>query len=638
MSLLLCFAVQQAEAGGTAPPEPGWTLSLGTEDRNLLFPIQVAQDPSRQRAFVYSGQSQSLAVVDTQTHEILGVRQASSRGTHLTVAPGGLLWGWGSVGGYHFDHDTGTEIGFEGATYGLSTLLHVQPLADGTTWLVGTDDAGSAAVRVDADLAQIQAVSLGDAATEARTIADDHVALYRGGVIPPVVEMWELGSGTLQASCPMAVQPTDWMPFDDTLVGIVKKDGIAVVDCERSYLVQAAEGSDNVSVMPQDGGFIVFDKTSFSVAYESEIRVYDHDRWTIPPVPRLAQLIEGAGRGGVDAVLDATTDVIWSASENSTSLTGTSVSSGEVVADISLGQHLESIAWDPDVEDRLWLTQRLNDRVVSVVPQPPGVVAEATAEIPWATAPELVGDKLWVVNQLWGELYALDADTLEVEVQIDLGFDVTDRNLMFTDLAYHPGRDSLFMTWWPDYQLQERDPDTGEVLATWPITMQGDQEQEARLEIHLDGDFAYVVRTVDMQVERFDLEGKTSEVNADLAETAESLVRLQYSALSESGTVLYVGPYAFNTSPLERNVALDRTWSLPIRDVGGCWLAWSEPDRLELQDPDGIVLWSHQLDITVPVVLKPEIVFEPAWGNRLLLADASAGVLRSWTVDVTCPD
>jgi hypothetical protein len=209
------------------------------------------------------------------------------------------------------------------------------------------------------------------------------------------------------------------------------------------------------------------------------------------------------------------------------------------------------------------VTGRLSDTLVRI---DDGVVTAESSAVHWPYSPSYDArrDRLWLLAHTTGVVWGLDASTLEEEVRWPLP---VGPNPLFTfsEVLWAAPAARLFAAESNADTVYELDPDTGEVLSSWPLGGPAIADWEAIGELALrtnaDGDALYLARTLDGRLQRLDLgDGTLTTVSLGAEElatlTAERKVDL-LRVFSERA-VLWFGGFAFDPDTLER---------LPERDL-----------------------------------------------------------------------
>jgi len=180
------------------------------------------------------------------------------------------------------------------------------------------------------------------------------------------------------------------------------------------------------------------------------------------------------------------------------------------------------------------------------------------------------------------------------------------------------------------------DPAGGQVVSSWDLGGEVlDKDESGRLEVKVGPDRVFTVRSADGRITAIDLD------SPDVAATAapvESLIpeatRLQYAALAEDGSLLYVGPYAIDTATLDRVTDLDRTWTFAAAEHDGLWVAWRADDCSVL-----LVDGAGEIQTVMPTEIAagaqaPELEWVPWWDGRLLYTDIRRAGVAAWPLNV----
>lgn len=371
---------------------------------------------------------------------------------------------------------------------------------------------------------------------------------------------------------------------------IVEEYSVSRATCEGERESRSL-GSYNEAVVALSEGALVIDAGSSLAngrAWRLDVDGETLSVWQTPPHTTAA-------------TLDSESGTVWVSSEDA-SLLREYDEDGAVLQDIRTGEHVESAVADPDHPGRYHYTGRLSGAIGWIDLETREVTTARSGT--WPIRPVRVGPLLWALDQADNVLSAYDPETLEVERSFDL--DRPNNLRIFDDLQWSEDRGTFLFTDAAANELVEVD-DEGVEHNAWPLA--GSKvvytDFGGRVELFVDGDVAWTVRTWDGAVARVDLQtGETTTTDVALE---SSLVRLQLSWLDAEGGRLVVGRNVLDAGSLEPLA------SLPVDQVlgrvGDVWVCWDQEEGAVVAvDGEGTELgrWDVSDDER-----RPEVRFDP---------------------------
>ena len=612
-------------------PEAHEYYLLGEYDDNHLLPLYAHVDPDGRSAWCVSRMLGTTAQVDLDTAELVQVLpRYSSEHAPTRIVGDGPDRAWqvrnGTPALLRIEAEKGTMRAVDAELTAASDVLR---LDDDRLVVAGTAGNGGYALKVlDGELEVTDTVELEIKALqlEARD-ADTFGVMMQGGR----VDLRNRDDLQLVGTCTApfvgnnggnslaALDTGDFVVTDDTAVGIVS--------CDDDEPLEIVAGNENKDVVALGDEFVVLDRIGGTEPNWGEMRRYGAQLATMAGPFSTGK---NSGYGGLDTV----TGLVWMSSEGSTEMWAVDPETGDVAHRVQLGIHVESATADPARTGRVYVSGRLSDNLFWV-DMTTGEQLTADLDFHWPVKPRVYGDRLWVVDHLDAVLYELDLDTLDVVAGHDLGLS-TNVSLTLSDLAVHEARGTLLVTHGWDNVLVEVDPASGQVVSRWDLGGEVlDKDESGRLEVKAGPDRVFTVRSAD---------GRITSIDPDLAEAVataapvESLVpestRLQYAALAEDGSLLYVGPYAIDPDTLERVTGQDRTWTFAAAERDGLWVAWRADDSsVILVDGAGEIHTVLPTEI-VAGAQAPELEWVPWWDGRLLYTDIRRAGVAAWPLNV----
>lgn len=552
------------------------TVSLAvTPFPNLLLPFDVAVDAVHRRLWVTSLYSDVVGGVDLDQHELLGVFElpADRYGYPVVTTDGdGNAWMAGDDGLVRIAPDGGMT------TLPLDWTIDDLAGGPGTSVYVAADDGTDSGSKIlallDADGAVtlqatveggITAVVPGDDGTIAlgRVAADlsDSVLVLSAETL----EVQQECASPFTSSSLYPMSSGDYFVLADTTVGIAR--------CTRGDPVSVALGEENKSAVISDDAITVFDRIGDETTGGRSIgiaRVLDarlHVTSTFPTGKH-------SGFGGVDAQ----TGEAWLNSEGTSDVQAYDPLTGERTASVRLGEHVESFAVS-SVLGVGWVTGRLSG-LIARVDFETGAVLRATEGPLWPACPTWRDGVLYVLDQIGGDLYVYDPETLALQSTLALGLPPND-DLDFDDLVYSDARGSLLLTIGTENLLVEIDPGTGVELGRFELGGVAPPEglTVGRLEVLTRGAEAWTIRTSDSTATHVDLDSGVL-ATATLGSEAQ-VIAAQYSLVPRLGwlsgdrSALYYGALAFDPDALTPIADRDLHGTRVIGEPPGTYLTWA---------------------------------------------------------------
>jgi len=600
---------------------------LGEYEDNHLLPLYVDVDPAGRTAWCMSRLLGTLAQVDLDSRELVRVlpRYQSASSAQRVIGDGpDRAWQlrMGTPPLLRIEAESETMRAVETGLSGACDLLR---LGDDRLVVAGDlDGGGHALVELDGQL-EVAGTLMVDATPLQLTAMDGDTfgVLLHGGR----VEVRDATTLELQDTCTspfMGHTVGNTFAYLDTGDFVISDDeAVGLVRCGQGDPLELQEGTENWDVIALGDEFVVLDRIGSEEPNWGEMRRYDA---SLEQVDGGWQTGKNSGYGGYDPQ----TGLVWMNSEGSSDLWAVDPDDGDVEHRVPMGVHVESAAADPATPGRVYVSGRLSDTLLWV-DMTTGDTLSAVIPFHWPVKPTVHAGRLWVLDQLEAQLYELDLDTLEVIAGHDLGLSANVA-LMLSDVEAHPERGTLFVTHGWDNVLVEVDPADGAVVNEWELGGSVlDKDESGRLEVLIGPEFVYTVRSVDGRITRLDPdETWVLDSAAPVEELIPEETRLQYAALAEDGSMLYVGPYAIDAETLQRLTSLDRTWTFAIVEIDGRWLGWRGDDvSVMLVDAEGAVDSTMPTEIT-PGAQAPEFHWLPWWEERLVFTEIRRAGIISW--------
>ena len=599
---------------------------LAEDESNHLLPLHLDVDPVSRRAWCISRLLGTVAQIDLDSAQVLRVlpRFADSVNTPRLVGDGpDRFWLARSSAPalVRVDADTGEmsplDVDLEAARALLrlddDRLLVAATRGDGADVLMVLDGAGEVADELELDEAALGLEAL-DGDRFAVLMRTDHV------------EVRDAHSLSRIESCPLSI---DVVSTDNHFAALSTGDfvvsadaGLGLAVCGGGEPVEAEGGTENRAVVAIGDEALVLDRIGGAEPNWGEMRRYDAD---LAETGETCTTGKNSGYGG----MDTETGLFWMNSEGSTEVWAIDAESHEVVHRVPTGVHVESVALDPARPGSVLVSGRLSDTLCRV-DLSSGEVVTGEIDFHWPVRPLVHGGGLWVLDHLEGVLHVLDPETLAGISSIELG-EGGDRSLTLADAAVHPGRGTLFVAHGGANVLVEVDLDEGAVVGRWELGGELlDRDEAGRLEVLIRGDELLTVRTADGRITRIDpQDDEPLATAAPVADLLPGQTRLQLSALSANGALLYIGKFAIDVATLDRKPGKDRDWTFAVAQQGDTWIAWRGEDAMILLvDDDGGVLRTLATDIPPGGAQAPEFLWAPEWEDRLVYTDMRrAGVV-----------
>jgi len=628
LALLLVSACQEEDDDTVVPPDKPQAMEhylLDEGEPNHLLPLYVDVDVESRRAWCLSRLLGTVAQVDLDAAELIRILpryESTSSALRLKGDGPDVVWQLrsGPPPLLRIEADTGhmraVDVGLSGATDLLrldeDRLLVTGEIEGGSNALLVLDALLEVAQTEEVEATPLQLEMAGDGAFG--------VLMQGGRVDVRDAETLELlrtctspflghTVGNTLASLPDG----NFVITQDTSVGLVR--------CDDDDPVEIDEGTENWDVLTDGDEVIVLDRIGGDEPNWGEMRRYDAD---LDLVGDATPTGKNSGYGGLDG------DLVWMNSEGSSDLWAIHADTGDLVHRVQTGLHVESLAADPDRPGRVYASGRLSD-LLMWVDMDTGDTLTAEIDFHWPVVPVVADGKLWVLDQLDADLHALDLETLESLGAYDLGLS-TNVSLTLSDMALHADRGTLFVTHGWDNQLVEVDPADGAVVGRWDLGGEVlDKDESGRLEVLVGPSEVLTVRSADGRVTRIDPDQADAvDTAAPVAEQIPQQTRLQYAALSEDGTLLYIGPYAIDTATLEHDVDRDVGWTFAAGQYDGTWIAWRADDVSILTvDADGVITSVAPTEI-VAGAQAPEFHYVGEWEQRLLFTDLRRAGILAW--------
>lgn len=606
----------------TAPPLfADATVSLAvTPFPNLLLPFDVAVDAAHRRLWVTSLYSDVVGAVDLDQHELLGVYElpADRYGYPVVAADGdGNAWMAGD--------DGLVRIAPDGTMTSLPLDWTIDELAGGpgtSVYIAADDESGSGSkivALVDADGAISQQASFEGGITAIVPGDDGTLALGRvaadlsTAVLVVSAETFEVQdecASPFTSSSIYAMSSGDYFVLADTTVGIAP--------CGRGDPVSVAIGEENKSAVIGESSITVFDRIGDETTGGRSVgiaRVLDNRLHVTSTFPTGKH----SGYGGVDAQ----TGEAWVNSEGTSDVLAFDPLTGERTAAVRLGEHVESFAVS-SVLGVGWVTGRLSG-LIARVDFETGAVLRASEGPLWPTCPTWRDGVLYVLDQIGGDLYLYDPETLALQSTLALGLPPND-DLDFDDLVYSDARGSLLLTIGTENLLVEIDPATGAELGRFELGGVAPPEglTVGRLEVLTRGAEAWTIRTSDSTATHVDLDSGVL-TTATLGSEAQ-VIAAQYSLVPRLGwlaadrSALYFGALAFDPDSLAPTADRDLHGTRVIGEPPGTYLTWAHVSGKVFDGNPGDPV--HSVGSIGIYGEDPYVRWLEAWGGGLMYVDS----------------
>jgi hypothetical protein len=632
LALLTIPACQEEDDDSVVPPDKPTALEhylLEEGESNHLLPLYVDVDVQSRRAWCLSRLLGTVAQVDLDAAELIRVLpryESTSSALRLKGDGPDVVWQLraGPPALLRIEADSGhmraVDVGLAGATDLLrldeDRLLVTGELETGGYALLVLDGLLEVAQTEGVEVAPLQ-MEMGQ--------DDTFGVLMQGGRI----DVRDVDTLQLLNTC---TSPFMGHTVGNTLASLPDGDFVVTQDttvgrasCDGGEPIEIEEGTENWDVLVDGDEVLVLDRIGGDEPNWGEMRRYDVDLDRVgDPLPTG----KNSGYGGLDGVL------AWMNSEGSSDLWAVHADTGELAHRVQTGLHVESLAVDPAHPGRVYASGRLSDLLIWV-DMDTGEALHAELDFHWPVVPTVADGKLWVLDQLDADLHALDLDTLDELATYDLGLS-TNTSLTLSDMALHPDRGTLFVTHGWDNELVEVDPADGTVVGRWELGGEVlDKDESGRLEVLIGPNEVLTVRSVDGRITRIDPDAAALvDTAAPVSELIPKQTRLQYAALSEDGTLLFVGPYAIDAATLEHLDAQDRGWTFAALQIDGSWIAWRGDDVSILTvDSSGAVTSVLPTEI-VAGAQAPEFHYAAEWEQRLLFTDLRRAGILAWPMKV----
>jgi len=565
-------------ADDTAPPLfADATVSLAaTPFPNLLLPFDVTVDSPHRRVWVTSLYSDVVGAVDLDQHELLGVFELPpDRYGYPVVATDGDGNAWMA------GDDGLVRITPDGTMTALPMDWTIDELAGGpgTSVYVAADDhsgSGSKIVALlDADGAVILQVTVEGSITT--IVSGDDGTLALGTVAADLsASVLVLSAETLevQRECPSPFTAASVYPLPSGDYFVLADTAVGTARCGGGVPLFMEVGEENKSAVIDADTITVFDRIGDDSTGGRSIgigRVLDarlHVTSTFPTGKH-------SGYGGVDAQ----TGQAWLNSEGTSDVQAYDPLTGERTASVRLGEHLESFTVS-NVLGFGWVTGRLSG-LIARVDFTTGEVTRASEGPMWPACPTWRDGTLYVLDQIAGDLYRYDPETLALQSTLALGLPPND-DLDFDDLVYSDARDSLLLTIGTENLLLEIDPETGAERGRFPLGGVAPPEgiTVGRLEVLTLGAEVWTIRTSDSTATHVDLD--TGVTTTATLGTEAQVIAAQYSLVPRLGwlatdrSALYVGTLAFDPDTLAPTAERDLHGTRVIGEPAGTFLTWAK--------------------------------------------------------------
>lgn len=594
---------------------------------NHLLPTELLVLGRTRRAYSHALGSGTLAEVDLDSQELLRLFPLTGTGTSVELFDGGdstlYLARRGKPAFQRLDLETGA---LESVEAGMPSVAGVLPLADGKLLVAGTTVDGGGILQVlDSDYSQLAFTALPDVPRALISVGSDQVAVVLGTAQDAGSVSFHQRSDLSQLrSCeaPFGARAAAFTPQGDLVLATEGRIGLA--PCSTTLEARDPQewtvGHENMEVIATPEGVIVLDRVGEDDPNWSLARRYSTATGTLE-LSSTFTTGKNSGRGG----RDSTTGLLWVNSEGTTELRAYDPATGKLRDSLPLGLHLESLATGSE-RGVVFVTGRLSG-LIARADFLSGEIQEADIGFRWPVAPVVIGDELWVLDQLGGTLHVFAAADLQHLYELELGWSQAD-SLTLSDALLHPETGRLWVSSGFADELVEVDPSARELLQRVSLGPDPlDKDSAGRLELLAYGEGVIAARTWDGRLSVVS-QGGDVQTHSPLTGTLESRSHMQFSLLSQDQETLFVGPYAIATSTFSHLPEQEAPWSFAFGVTSEDTLAWRWTDSTLLRvAPDGT---ETALETGMSPDANPEWL-QTAWGERLIATEMDRGALRVFT-------
>ena len=611
---------------------------LDADRSNHLLPSSIAVDSEYKRAYSYSLGFGNIAVIDIDAGVVqdvfdiiypLGTSRLQIDANHYVW----LLANRSQTPALRIDPTTGEVESVETGLLGVAGLI---PRDDGSVILFGFTSAkpngtwqesGAVLVVIGEDLSVQETITLEHTVNAVSPTHDNAGFAIAVASEPPSVQIWSKNGLEQIGQCRLGLHPTSISPLSNGNFAVIDADRVGIANCDELDGQFIWAGTENKSVFPQGDGFMVMDRQSSEDPNWGELRSYDAD------LNQLGTPITSGKNSGFGAY-DINTQQIWMNSEGTTELLAFSLADLDFVDSVQLGKHVESLAPAPNDPTQVVVAGRLSADL-ELVNLETNKVVPFNHDLTWPVSPCWVEDTVWVIDHLTSALHGFSSDTLEEIAEYPYDGS-TDLGLTLSDIKFHNGRGTLFITNAPDDRLYEFDPNTGERLNAWDLggTPLIDENHVARLEILWDDADIFVVRGKDGRITKIDIDTGESQTVLLLEDSEPGSAQLRVARLSNDKETLWIRGYAVDPNTLEFQTATKyarSAWSIPIGEIQTEDIAWRAPSAnlVVLDDTRTVV---GQRETTLQKDEMPEFHWLPEQDNTLLMTDLEGARVLTWRI------
>jgi YVTN family beta-propeller protein len=547
---------------GCPDPPPCLDLAPHADLPNHVQPFEVAVAVDQRRVYSTSLGSRTVAVIDADDEAVIGMLPVGSRPLSypdIAVDEHGTVWVGQRDRPALLRFDAGTDERTEPAV-DLARSSALTAVSGGGVLMLGFDgDDTQSLVLVGADGAIVQRRELDEGASWVLSLPDGRVGLIlrgsaEGDATAGGLQLLELPTLEVVESCDLPFTAQRGAALDDGTVVVANYERIGLVGCGGEPAAGWIVGDENRDVVSRGSDALVLDRLGAGDGFDPNYgvaRAVDLDGVGEPFATG-----KNTGYGAFDPV----TGLTWVNSEGTTELL--TLSTTTVAGGVTTGTFLDGVVVDPDEAGVVFATGRLSDTFVRIVD---GEVDAETAAVTWPFSPavDVTRDLVWVISQLDSTVHGHRRGDLSSSAVIDLGFE-PNRLLTFSSLAWHPGRETLFLAQSAEDALFELDPDSGDILQQWDLGGPGitDWEQIGHLQVRVAGTTGAVVvgRSNDTRIQRVDPDdGSTLTVWLDPDEGAEGAhhEQVDFFVVVPKQDVIFVGGLALDANTLERIAGRD---------------------------------------------------------------------------------
>lgn len=619
------------------PPHDGTAVALLPADQdNHLLPLYVGIDPGGNSLYTSCNALPTIAEIDLVAGELVWVHDLGfDHPGHAKVFPDGADRVWFSWEGEPGDP---TVIRLDPATRevdhldtGLLSIYHGVGLRDG-----GVAFAGQRGGLAPSQTALQILDRRGEIVTEA-ILGAEVIAMIQDsdGALALLIR-----SAEGQRAGVFRLRPTDLAIIDECLepeaepfaggfgmlaelpdggYAAAQDDAVHRIHCDGQpwRRQQLTDGHRDIVVV--DEQILVFNGTGTDETAGPNwgiARRWDHDLEPLDPW-------YATGKNSRYGRADRESGLVWFNSEGTTEVWGMDPADGSIVHRIQLGEHIESLAVSP--QGRVLYTGRLSN-AFGLVDFEDETVHDVREAVTWPVAPVWQGTTVWLLDQLASTLYEIDGETLAILDVHDLGLD--DNTLLtFSDVAYHAGRQTVFVAHSEQGVLVEYDPRLHVPVQRWQLhgPALSDDDLTGRLELFVLDHGVITFRNADgvfnlVDPDQDEVAGWT-QLHPEDVDALRADKRIDQGLRTANGQRIYAGGFAVDTATLQRRPEYDLPVTALIADLhDGVFLGWRQDDlAVVVVDSDGQTLAEQVLPLNPQG--EPALAYVPGDDPALIFTE-----------------